>query len=126
MSPAPLPSREPAAPAGLPARLRRLLTLVCGALLVLAVLGTAGAAAGPPGAGEARPASAPADPAGETHEPGPAEAALPGRARYRRTGIRPARAPRRARPDRRAAACGAPAPVPAPRPAASRRVVMRC
>ncbi|MGW3519045.1 hypothetical protein [Streptomyces hydrogenans] len=106
------------------ARVRRLLALLCGVLLVL---GGLGGAVGPAGA-EPRAAVAPAapDPAGETHEPGPAEAGLPGRARHRRTRIRPATATARPRRPGRTARAGAPVPVPAPRPSSHRRVVMRC
>ncbi|MET8966737.1 hypothetical protein [Streptomyces hydrogenans] len=119
--------RVTAGPAPRPARVacvRRLLALLCGALLFL---GAFGGAAGPAGA-EPRAAAAPAapDPVGETHEPGSAEAGLPGRARHRRTRIRPATVPARPRRSGRAARAGAPVPVPAPRPSSHRRVVMRC
>ncbi|MFI8324003.1 hypothetical protein [Streptomyces sp. NPDC085529] len=73
MSPAPRPHRAPATPAGRPARVRRLLLLVCGLLLVVtAPAALTGESAGT--AAEPRPAGAPAapDPAGETYEPGPA------------------------------------------------------
>ncbi|MFD6944612.1 hypothetical protein, partial [Streptomyces roseolus] len=102
MSPAPRPSAAPAAPAGHPARARRVPPPLRGTLLVLAVVavlaalcapGATGALAGP--GVEPRPAGAPAvpDPAGETYEPGAAEAGPPGRARRRRTRIRTAAPP---------------------------------
>ncbi|MFJ5709258.1 MULTISPECIES: hypothetical protein [unclassified Streptomyces] len=127
MSPAPAPHGRPATPAGRPARLRRLLLLVCGLFLVVTALGAlTGEVAGP--AAEPRPAGAPAapDPAGETYEPGPGEAALPGRTRHRRTRVRPVPAPPGPRPARRAPRLAGPAPVPAPRPPSRRPVVMRC
>ncbi|MEU2508644.1 hypothetical protein ABZ621_28555 [Streptomyces sp. NPDC007863] len=133
MTPAPRPPARPAAPAGRAARARRLPALLRGVLLVLAVVAVLAAlgAPGPAGqlagsAAEPRPAGAPAvpDPAGETYEPGSAEAGLPGRTRHRRTRARtagPAGPPRR-----RAPRGAAPALVPAPRTSSHRRVVLRC
>ncbi|MFB7543447.1 hypothetical protein ACFC0N_26580 [Streptomyces zaomyceticus] len=128
MSPVHRTTRVPATPAGRrprPGPRRRWWTVL---LLVLAALLGTGAAAMLTGGAEARPAVAsPApDPGAESHDPAAAEAALPGRGRRHRTGVRPALARHRSRTARRPSRAAAPVPVPAPRGDALRCVVMRC
>ncbi|MEF9886367.1 hypothetical protein [Streptomyces sp. P9-A4] len=127
MSPAPVPTLAPAAPAGRPPRPERRRHRWIALFLVLAALFGSGAATATGGA-ELRPAAAsPAsDPGGETHDTAATEAGLPGRARRHRTGLRPVRPPRlhHGGPGHRDAP--APASVPAPRGDVLRCVVMRC
>lgn len=127
MSPMHRTTRVPATPAGrrpCPGPGRPLWTVL---VLVLAALLGTGAAAMLTGGAEARPAAAsPASDAGtESHDTAAAEAALPGRGRRHRTGVRPALARHRAHAARRPSRT-VPAPVPAPRGDAPRCVVMRC
>ncbi|MFE1902088.1 hypothetical protein ACFW96_00260 [Streptomyces gardneri] len=124
----PEPTATPAIPAGRRTRPAPGGTRWLALLLILAALLGAGAAGSLAGGAELRAATAaPAsDQGGETFDPAAAEAGLPGRARRRRTHLRPAPPRRRPRTARRRSGTAAPAPVPTPRGDAPRRVVMRC